>query len=92
MTGETEVVEDCGHPILDTIGNMAVRLMELTRERDTALKQTSRLRDAVEAVLMFHSAGPWDTQKLLKWDRHTGCAEATTKGLCDVLRKALEAE
>jgi hypothetical protein len=44
MTGETGVVEDCGHPILDTIGNMAVRLMELARERDEALAEAKRLQ------------------------------------------------
>lgn len=48
MTGETEVVEDCGHPILDTLGNMAVRLMEVTRERDTALDEVEHFRAALK--------------------------------------------
>lgn len=54
------------------------------------LGDIQKLREAVEAVLMFHSAGPWDTQKLNRWDGLTKHAEATTKGLCDYLRECLE--
>jgi len=63
---------------------------DLLKENLELKAKVRRLRDALEAVLMFHSAGPWGVQQQLKWDRLTGCAEPTTKGLCDVVRKALE--
>lgn len=44
------------------------------------------LEDAVEMVLLYHSASPWDDAKTKRWERWTGRDEATTKALCDQLR------
>jgi len=60
---------------------------------------------ALEAVLLFHSASPWDAAKVKRWneicnsvlgppENRPGNAltvnEATTRKLCDIVRKALE--
>lgn len=50
---------------------------------------TGRLRDALEAVLLYHSSGSWDVAKRDRWVALTGSLEATTKVLCDVVRLAL---
>lgn len=47
------------------------------------------LRDACEAVLLFHSGGPWDETKREQWFNLTQETDATTKVLCDTVRKAL---
>jgi hypothetical protein len=53
---------------------------------------------ALELVLLFHSASPWDWKKSLKWTnrlamllpcKDEGWADATTKHLCDAVRVAL---
>ena len=44
---------------------------------------------ALEAVLLFHSGGPWDAAKRARWLEITGNTEATTKILCDTVRGAL---
>jgi hypothetical protein len=46
-------------------------------------------RDALEAVLLFHSASPWTPEKRARWAKLTGEAEATTRALCDAVRRAL---
>jgi hypothetical protein len=46
-------------------------------------------RAALEAVLLFHSGGPWTHERRTRWQFLTGYAEATTKILCDVVREAL---
>jgi len=44
---------------------------------------------ALEAVLLFHSGDDWDARKRYAWLVFTGTTEATTKVLCDTVRKAL---
>jgi hypothetical protein len=46
-------------------------------------------RDALEAVLLFQSASPWTPEKQARWAKLTGEAEATTRALCDAVRRAL---
>ncbi len=46
-------------------------------------------RDALEAVLLFHSASPWTPEKQARWAKLTGEQEATTRALCDAVRRAL---
>lgn len=50
------------------------------------------LVNAAKAVLLFHSSGEWTEQKKLEWFLLTQTSEATTKNLCDTIRKALNAE
>jgi len=44
---------------------------------------------ALKAVLVFHAGGPFDETE---WTMLTGDADATTKGLCDMIRGVLERE
>lgn len=46
-------------------------------------------RNALEAVLLFYSPPPWDAAKRARWQALTGADEATTRVLCDTVRKAL---
>jgi len=46
-------------------------------------------RDALEAVLLFHSESPWDETKRAQWWNLTQSNEATTRVLCDTVRIAL---
>ena len=61
-------------------------------------------RSCLEMVLLFHSPGPWDNDKLKQWARlqepllqipgnggmRDGMFEVTTRRLCDVVRATLE--
>lgn len=47
------------------------------------------MEDALEAVLLFHSGGPWDDEKRERWFKLTGMQEASTRTLCDAVRKVL---
>lgn len=54
-----------------------------------------RMELALQAVLLFHDAETWDGDKRLVWANITKeilgeCREATTKTLCDIVRKVLE--
>ena len=49
----------------------------------------SKETDALEAVLLFHSASPWDEAKKTAWWNCTQSNEATTRVLCDTVRLAL---
>ncbi len=44
---------------------------------------------ALKAVLLFHSASPWDSEKKTRWWNLTQTDEATTRNLCDCVRLAL---
>lgn len=49
------------------------------------------MRAALEAVLLFHSGGPWNADQCQKWLDATDSDECTTKVLCDTVRAALKA-
>jgi len=51
--------------------------------------RTYTVTTALEAVLLFHSDTPWDLPKRNRWLILTGTTDATTKVLCDTVRKAL---
>lgn len=57
--------------------------------RDYINSQTKSLRESLELVLLFHSGTYWDATKAARWKELTGNAEATTKVLCDHIRKVL---
>lgn len=64
----------------------------MCREKEQVQEMTKTDR-TLRAVLLFYAPGPWTTAKLNEWDGLTGCREATTKNLCDLVREALsEAE
>lgn len=45
-----------------------------------------RLDAAIEAVLLFHSGGPWDAAKSARWVELVGQREVTSRALCMWLR------
>lgn len=47
------------------------------------------LAAVAEALLLFHSASPWDADKAARWKALTGQESATTKVLCCFARAAL---
>jgi hypothetical protein len=65
-------------------------------DRSASLAQVNRLgrfgaREALRAVLLFHDGEPWDFEKAQEWRLLTGDDRATTRVLCDLVRKALAA-
>jgi hypothetical protein len=52
--------------------------------------RTEQLRGLLEAVLLFHSVGPWDEDKSGRWKLITGNDEATTRALCDTIRASMK--
>ncbi len=53
------------------------------------------LKEACELTLLFYNVGPWTDAKKFRWAKITEkllseSREATTKTLCDCVRKALE--
>jgi hypothetical protein len=46
-------------------------------------------QEALELPLLFHSGGAWDEDKRTRWKAITGSDEATTKAMCDHIRKTL---
>jgi hypothetical protein len=58
----------------------------------SALKElpNPRLVEALEAVLLFHSGTPWDSEKRLQWSNIVGHSDATTKALCNFIRSRLD--
>lgn len=47
------------------------------------------MRGALEVVLLFHAADGWTEEKRVRWRELTGSSEATTRVLCDTVRRAL---
>ena len=54
-----------------------------------AAVSSTPLLDALEAVLLFYTVGPWDEAKKTRWWNLTQTNEATTKNLCDNIRKVI---
>lgn len=44
------------------------------------------VNEVVEAVLLFHSSGPWTDYRRRRWRELTGNDDPTAKALCDWLR------
>lgn len=67
------------------------------------MTREQKLEAACKLVLLFHGAGEWTMDKRLEWDNTIGSLladdggrvpsvhwnEATTKNMCDAVRKAL---
>jgi hypothetical protein len=50
---------------------------------------SERMALALEAVLMFHAGGDWDDSKRLRWREITGTEDASTRELCNHVRRVL---
>lgn len=53
------------------------------------MNKETQLREALEAVLLFHCAAHWDGARRTQWWNYTQTQEATTLNLCDTVRIAL---
>lgn len=51
--------------------------------------QVTMAKKALAAALLFHNGQPWDKAASSEWFKLTGSYEATTKVLCDTVRRAL---
>ena len=65
---------------------------ELTKERLQMVGMLAKAHRALRATLMFHDASPWTDERRKDWHKMTGETEATTKVLCDLIRKVLGEE
>lgn len=54
------------------------------------LREFRERQFALKATLLFHSGAPWDKERSSKWFQLTKSYEATTKVLCDHIRKVLD--
>jgi hypothetical protein len=62
---------------------------EEMRANAALMAASPRLRDAAEATLLFHQASRWDDECAARWRELTGVREATTRALCDFVRRCL---
>jgi hypothetical protein len=53
---------------------------------------TEAMAAALKLVLRFHSGRPWTNDDRAKWRELTGSDEATTKVMCDHIRKVIPSE
>lgn len=60
------------------------------RPRPSTSFSESSLINALKLVLLFHHGGAWTTDNKAEWKKITGHTEATTKVLCDHVRKMLK--
>lgn len=77
--------------IADTLMNTPSDQVMLKFDDVQGLLREFRERQfALEAALLFHGGGLWDKEKSSKWFQLTKSHEATTKVLCDHIRKVLD--
>jgi len=57
--------------------------------QEDSLTDIQRLREALQAVLLFYTVGDWSATKQEMWLAITGSSEATTRVLCDHIRRVL---
>lgn len=50
----------------------------------------TEMRDALRLVLMFHAGGEWGELRREQWKSITGTYEATSKVMCDHIRRVLD--
>lgn len=72
-----------GKPVTRTI------MLNETQDIDPDHPDGSRERDLLKAVLLFHSGDPWDAKRQAEWLRLVGTRDASTKTLCDAIRRVL---
>lgn len=61
------------------------------KERQIPSPGVHDLRDALRLVLLFHRGGQWTDEDGQEWERITkGGNDATTKAMCDHIRKVLD--
>ncbi len=51
--------------------------------------EVTKLRDALQLALLFHRGGQWTEEDCRTWQAITNNPEATTRALCDHIRKVL---
>lgn len=58
-------------------------------ENGALIAKAPAMHDALKLVLLFHSSIFWDDEKRATWKSVTGNDDATSKALCDHIRKVL---
>ena len=75
--------------ILSWVEDGAMR--QAGKRHDAALRaENERLTAACRMVLLFHNAGYWTKANADEWANVTGETDATTRVLCDTVRRALD--
>jgi hypothetical protein len=90
--GSTQVVRDQGDVVGETIceaENCNAFVQNEARNQANArlIAAAPEMLEALRAVLLFYSVD-WTAEKRAEWDRLTG-GEATTRVLCDTVRRVL---
>lgn len=73
--------------IEDADGKMIADVCD--RENGPLVAAAPDMRNVLLAVLLFHTASPWDDAKAGDWLALTGFRDATTQTLCILVRAAL---
>lgn len=92
MAGATAAIEPCWTMPVNPARRLIDQYPGIPEEfdmRECLIEAVDDLYKTLEAVLLFHSASPWDDSKRLRWLELTGTTDATTKTLCETVRKAL---
>lgn len=53
-------------------------------------EQFQNITNALQCVLLFYNGGYWNSQTVEKWTQLTGEKDATTRVICDTVRKCLD--
>lgn len=64
-------------------------LIEPIFKRKMLLRDDNPERRALELVLLFHSGNPWDEAKAKRWTELGGGTDASTKSMCNAIRRVL---
>jgi hypothetical protein len=80
------VLEESNPVRSNQVRDLARQAQEKERELELARAENVRLRQGIEATMLFHSMSPWDTSKASRWTQLTGKDTASNRVLCDFLR------
>ena len=58
--------------------------------RTNADEKLAKAREALELVLLFYDGNPWTVEKCDDWKKITGTFDASTRTMCDHIRKVLK--
>lgn len=66
-----------------------MKSVKFSRGEETISREQA-YQKALETVLLFHGEGQWDITMRRKWEEITGSPVATTRSLCDYVRRVLK--
>lgn len=74
---------------LTTIDKLECEVERLEARVGQLEVENARLREACEAVLIFHAGGEWTSSMQNRWLDITQSPDATTRGLCETIRAVI---